>query len=290
MKGRTKRAKRFQFSIPSKYTLLLLTILCVVMMIVSFTTNWITGPLEAFAGYTIVPFQKGITQAGLWLTDRSDDIKRMEELVKENEELKNQVDDLQIQINELQQDKYELSELRQLFALSETYSDYDMVGARIIGKEAGNWFSSFLIDKGTNDGIAVDMNVIAGSGLVGLVTEVGPNWASVRSIIDDTSNVSAMVLASSDTLIVTGSLELMNEGYINFSQLNDTEDSVVSGDHVVTSYISDKYLPGLSIGYITQINKDANNLTKSGFITPVVDFKHLENVLIITQLKQNPKD
>ena len=57
-----------------------------------------------------------------------------------------------------------------------------------------NWFSTFTIDKGSKDGIAADMNVMAGSGLVGIVTEVGPTWAKVRSIIDDSSNVSAMVL------------------------------------------------------------------------------------------------
>lgn len=283
---RGNRTKRININIPSKYILLAMSILCIVMMILSFTTDFTKGPLEAIGGYTIVPFQKGITQAGRWLTDRSDDIKHMEELIKENEELKSKVDELTIQINNLEQDKYELSELRDLFLLNEKYNDYDTIGARIIAKDAGNWFDTFIIDKGINDGISVDMNVMAGSGLVGIVTEAGPNWASVRSIIDDTSNISGMVLASSDTLIVTGNLENMNDGYIEFSQLNDTEDKVVAGDQVVTSYISDKYLPGISIGYITEINKDANNLTKSGYITPVVDFKHLENVLVITQLKQ----
>lgn len=280
------RSNRTKFSIPSKYILLALTIVCIAMMILSFTTNVISGPLETVAAYTIVPFQKGIAQAGLWLTSRSDNIKKMNELAAENEELKTQVADLTIQINDLQQDKYELSELRQLFALDEQYSDYEKIGARVIGKDAGNWFSSFLIDKGTNDGIDVDMNVMAGSGLVGIVTEAGPNWATVKSIIDDNSNLSGMVLSSSDTLIVTGDLELMDEGYIRFSQLIDNDDVVVQGDQIVTSRISNKYLPGISVGYITQINKDANNLTKSGYLTPVVDFKHLETVLVITELKQ----
>ena len=280
------RSNRTKFSIPSKYILLALTIVCITMMILSFTTNVISGPLETIGAYTIVPFQKGIAQAGLWLTNRSDSIKKMNELVAENEQLKSQMADLTIQINDLQQDKYELSELRQLFALDEQYSDYEKIGARVIGKDAGNWFSSFLIDKGTNDGIDVDMNVMAGSGLVGIVTEAGPNWATVKSIIDDTSNLSGMVLSSSDTLIVTGDLELMDEGYIRFSQLIDKDDVVVQGDQIVTSRISNRYLPGISVGYITQINKDANNLTKSGYITPVVDFKHLETVLVITEQKQ----
>ena len=184
------------------------------------------------------------------------------------------------------QDKYELSELRQLFKLSENYEEYDNIGARIIRKDTGNWFQTFLIDKGSNDGISVDMNVMAGSGLVGIVTEVGPNWATVNSIINDDANVSGMIQSTSDTLIVEGSLELMNKGIIKFSQLEDTEDVVKVGDQIVTSYISNKYLPGISIGYVTEINLDSNNLTKSGYLTPVVDFKHLSTVLVVTELKQ----
>ncbi|MBP5385096.1 MAG: rod shape-determining protein MreC [Lachnospiraceae bacterium] len=280
------RSKRSKLSIPSKYILLGFTIICVLMMVLSYTTDILNGPFEAIAGYTIVPFQKGISKAGYWLTSRSDSIKRMQELTEENEELQNTVADLTLQINDLQQDKFELSELRQLYALDERYDSYKKIGARVIGKDAGNWFSFFLIDKGSNDGIEVDMNVIAGGGLVGVVTDVGPNWASVRSIIDDSSNVSGMVLSTSDLCIVSGDLELMNDGYIKFSQLIDEKDVVGQGDQIVTSYISDKYLPGISIGYISHLNKDANNLTKSGYIAPVVDFKHIETVLVILEKKK----
>lgn len=280
------RSKQSKISIPSKYILLGFTIICVLMMILSYTTNILSGPFEFVAGYTIVPFQKGISKAGNWLTSRSDNIKRMQELTEENEELKNTVADLTLKINDLQQDKFELSELRQLYSLDERYNSYKKIGARVIGKDAGNWFSFFLIDKGSNDGIETDMNVIAGGGLVGIITDVGPNWASVRSIIDDSSSVSSMVLSTSDLCIVSGDLELMSEGYIQFSQLIDDKDAVGQGDQIVTSYISDKYLPGISIGYISHINKDANNMTKSGYITPAVDFKHIETVLVILEHKK----
>lgn len=278
--------RRDKFSIPAKYIFLILTILCVAMMIISFTTDFISEPLDTAAGYVIVPFQRGLGAAGTWLSGRSENIKKINELTEENAELKERIDELTIRINDLQRDKYELSQLRSLFLLDEQYSDYKKVGARVIGKDTGNWFSSFIIDKGSNDGIMTDMNVMAGSGLVGIVTNVGPNWAKVRSIIDDTSSLSGMVMSTSDTLIVSGDLELMDDGYIRFSQLIDEDDAVASGDQVVTSTISNKYLPGISIGYITEIEKDANNLTKSGFITPAVDFKRLSTVLVVTELKE----
>ena len=256
------------------------------MMVLSYATDIMSGPPQAVAGYTVIPFQKAISYAGSWLFGRSRSLKELEELRAENEELRETVKDLTIKMNDLTTDKYELAELRQLLALDERYSDYPTVGARVIGKDAGNWYSTFLIDKGSNDGIKVNMNVMAGAGLVGIVTSVGPNWATVRSIIDDDSNISAMVLNTSDTMIVSGGLEMYSNGTIRFSDLQDEDNEVSPGDQIVTSQISNKYLPGISIGYIKEISDDSNNLTKSGYITPVVDFEHLDIVLVVTQMKQ----
>ncbi len=281
-----KRSSRNKPNIPSKYILLALSVLCVIMMVLSYATDIMNGPPQAVAGYTVIPFQKAISYAGSWLFGRSKSLKELEDLRAENEELRESVKELTIKINDLTTDKYELAELRQLLALDERYSDYPTVGARVIGKDAGNWYSTFLIDKGSNDGIKVNMNVMAGAGLVGIVTSVGPNWATVRSIIDDDSNISAMVLNTSDTMIVSGGLEMYSNGTIRFSDLQDEDNEVSPGDQIVTSQISNKYLPGISIGYIKEISDDSNNLTKSGYITPVVDFEHLDIVLVVTQMKQ----
>ena len=282
-----KRRNGAKFTLPSKYLLLILTVLCVVLMTITFATNIVVTPLNNIAGVVIIPFQKGISVAGSWLTDRSDELAQIKDVLSENKKLQSQIDKLTIENSKLQQDKYELNTLQELYKLDQEYGDYEKVGARVIGMDAGNWFSNFIIDKGSNDGIARDMNVMAGSGLVGRVTEVGPNWAKVVSIIDDTSNVGGMVLSTSDRLIVSGSLELMNDGVISYSQLIDKNKAVKEGDKVVTSYISDKYLPGLLIGYISEINPDSNNLTSSGYITPAVDFSSMEEVLVILELKQH---
>ena len=130
------------------------------------------------------------------------------------------------------------------------------------------------------------MNVMAGKGLVGIITEVGPNWARVRSIIDDASNVSALVQATSDTCIVGGDLTLMQEGKIRFEQLANNDSVIEEGEQIVTSHISSKYLPGILIGYVSSIKTDANNLTRSGYIIPAVDFQHMQEVLIITTTKE----
>ena len=129
------------------------------------------------------------------------------------------------------------------------------------------------------------MNVIADGGLVGLVTEVGPDWATVKSIIDDSSNVSAMTVSTNDTCIVSGDLRLMEQGKLAFSQMK-SENAVTVGEKIVTSEISDKYLKGILIGYVSDVNEDSNHLTSTGYLIPVVDFEHISDVLVIKQLKQ----
>ncbi|MEG1847272.1 MAG: rod shape-determining protein MreC [Lachnospiraceae bacterium] len=280
------RKKREKFTLPSKYLLLILTFLCVAVMGITFTTDYLNGSLSTITGYVIVPFQNGISAVGSWLSDRSDELLQLKDVLAENQALQQQVDELSVQITELQQEKYELNNLRELYKLDEQYAQYDKIGARIIGRDTGNWFHSFIIDKGSKDGITVDMNVMASGGLVGRVDSVGPNWAKVISIIDDNSNVSGMVLSTSDSLIVSGDLLLMESGLIRFQKLIDSAGVVAVGDKIVTSKVSSKYLPGILVGYVNEIHTDANNLTKSGYVTPAVDFEHLEEVLIITQLKQ----
>ena len=281
------KRKGERFTLPSKYLLFILTILCTGLIVLTFNTNLISAPISAVGGFIIVPLQDGISKAGSWLSTRSKELVQIRSLLQENEELKAQIDELTMENIRLQQDRYELTNLRELYDLDSQYDEYDKVGARIIAMDSSNWFHSFTVDKGYEDGLAIDMNVMAGSGLVGRIVDVGPNWSKVMAIIDDNSNTSGMVLSTSDMLIVSGNLELYADGVISFEKLVDSADRVVEGDKIVTSNVSDKYLPGILIGYISAINVDSNNLTKSGQITPAVDFEHLEEVLIITQMKQS---
>lgn len=273
-------------NLKNKYLLAGLSVFCAALIVVSFLDSDLVSPVKQVSGFVITPIQKGINGFGSWLSGLTDNFDDAVTLRRENEELQARVDTLTEENSQLIQDREELLRLRELFDLDAQYDEYEKVGARIVAKESGNWFQLFTIDKGSSDGIEKDMNVISGGGLVGIVTEVGPNWATVRSIIDDNSNVSAMISNTSDQCIVAGDLRLIDEGSLNLVKLTDVDNKVHVGDKVVTSYISEKYLPGILIGYISELNNDANNLTKSGYITPVVDFRHLQEVLIILEQKE----
>lgn len=277
--------KKPQLHVSQKFMLTVLTVLCLALIAVSFFTDKLTSPVQNALSYVIEPLQKGINGMGLWLTDRADYFATIDELRTRNEELRAELDDIKEKNLVLVQDQIELNNLRELYALDNKIPGYEKLAARVIGKSSGNWFSTFTIDKGSKDGILVDMNVICGNGLVGIVTGVTDNTATVRSIIDGSSNVTGMLVTSSDTCNIRGDLELMDSGYVHLEYLRkDVE--VSDGDMIVTSNISDKYIQGILIGYVKNITEDANSLTQSGYLVPAVDFERLTEVLVIMQLKE----
>ena len=284
--------KKFQFRIhlKSKHLLVIMTFFCGSAVVSTLASGVTSEPLAEAAGMIVVPFEKSIDGIGSWIGEISQTFQDKQELINKNQELQDAVDTLTEQNNILIQNQSELSRLQDLYKLNEEYSSYPKVAARIISKDPGNWYDTFMINRGSNDGIRVDNNVISGKGLVGIVTEVGSNWATVRSIIDDSSYVSVMTVGTDDNCVVTGDLELIDEGKLRFSQLYDKDDKVTVGERIVTSNISDKYVEGLFVGYVSELELDTNNLTKTGTIVTPVDFKHLKDVFVITVNKQDAVD
>lgn len=281
--------KKFKNIFSSRTWLTILTIICIIFIALTCFTNVLTNPLQKAASKIIVPLQKGVNGIGLWLTEKSELLNSIEQLQAENKALQEQIDKLSDEKLLTLKDQVELEQLRELYQLDNAYSDYEKIGANVIARGSNNWYSTFTIDKGSSDGIRKDMNVIAGNGLVGIVTEVSADYSIVRSIIDDSSKVSAMLLNTSDICTVSGDLMLMEEGYIRLQYL-DGSVSIKNGDMIITSNISEKYHEGLLIGYARDIKMDSNNLTQSGYIVPAVDFKHINKVLVILDPKTEIKE
>ena len=269
----------------TKYFLFGLSLLCVCMIGITTIKGSILKPLRTAVGYVLVPIQSGVNRVGGGLYNELSSVGKLKTALAENETLKTRVDELTEENTRLRSEQFELERLRSLYELDQEYMQYHKIGARIIAKDSGSWFSVFRIDKGSDDGIKEDMNVIAGGGLVGIVTDVGANYATVRSIIDDSSRVSAMAQQSGDSCIVAGDLQLFKEGRLKLSYM-EKDDDIKDGDMIVTSNISGKFLPGILVGYATDITVDYNdNLTKSGYLIPAARFDRLQEVLVITDLK-----
>ena len=269
----------------TKYFLFGLSLLCICMIGITTIRGSILNPLRTAVGYVLVPIQSGVNRVGGGLYNELSSVGKLKTALAENETLKTRVDELTEENTRLRSEQFELERLRSLYELDQEYMQYHKIGARIIAKDSSSWFSVFRIDKGSDDGIKEDMNVIAGGGLVGIVTDVGANYATVRSIIDDSSRVSAMAQQSGDSCIVAGDLQLFIDGRLKLSYM-EKDDDIKDGDMIVTSNISGKFLPGILVGYATDITVDYNdNLTKSGYLIPAARFDRLQEVLVITDLQ-----
>lgn len=277
--------KKVSSFMTSKYILIVLTAVCLIFISTSFFTDRLVAPLRSAISMVVVPLQKGMNNLGLWTYDKYTTLREISVVLDENKELKSKVDDLTEENNQLRQDTYELSRLRELYQLDEKYTGYTKVGARIIEVTADNWSKAFKVDKGSDDGIQKDMNVIAGGGLVGIVTEVGKNYSIIKTIIEDNNSVSGMLIDTNETCIVEGDIEQSDSGFVKLTHFK-SDITVRDGDKVVTSNISDKYLQGILIGYAKDVTPDSNNLTQSGYLVPAVDFNNLQEVLIITEMKK----
>ena len=269
----------------TRYFLIGLSIFCICMIGITSLKGSLLNPLRSAVGYVLVPIQSGVNAVGGSIYEEASNVRELKTALEENKRLQARVDELTEENTRLRAEQLELERLRNLYELDTQYMQYNKVGARIIAKDTSSWFSVFRIDKGSDDGIKENMNVIAGGGLVGIVTDVGSNYATVRSIIDDSSEVSAMAQQSGDTCIVSGDLKLYNEGRLNLGYM-EKDDDIKDGDMIVTSNISGRFLPGILIGYATDITVDySDNLTKSGYVIPVAQFDRLQEVLVITDLK-----
>lgn len=286
-RNRRRRNNKKTISILPKHVFFLLLFLTVAIVFVSYRFPNLLQPVRRGIESFVVPMQKGINVVGRSVSDKLEAFNNLKNLQAENDELKARLEALAMQNQQTSQEKYELSSLQELYELDKKYPDYKKVAARIIARESNGWYNVFTIDKGTEDGIKENMNVMAGNGLVGIVVSVRKNSATVRSIIDDNSKVSGMFLKTSDTCIVSGDLNsMMSDGRIKVSMIPINAD-INESDEIVTSHISDKFQQGILIGYVTDIKIDSSNMTKIAYLTPVVDFEHLDDVLIITELKES---
>lgn len=268
----------------SKIIIIIVVLLSIASITFSHYVPGVTlGVRNAFSS-VIVPIQKGINNVGMIFVRRAMNTTDLKEANEKIKILEAQVASLSESNNLLKAKSYEADRLRALYDLGNEYDIYPKTVARVISKDTDEWFQVFKIDKGTKDGIKVDMNVLSSKGLCGIVSSVGYNYATVRSIIDDESRVSSMTQHSFESCMVEGDITLYKNNRLRLTGI-DMSTAVVDGDKIVTSNISSKFLPNILIGYATDIYVNDNQLSKSGYLIPVTDFRNLTEVLVITRLK-----
>lgn len=232
-------------------------------------------------GTIVVPFQSASESISRFLSGKIESITKLSDLQEENKQLREENEELRFLNSRLQAIEKENKRLSDLLKTANRYAEFETVGAHVIAKDPGNWYNSFLINKGIKDGVNKDMVVLGDGGLIGRVTEVGNHHAKIVAMIDDSSTVSAMGVRTEDIGYIKGDISLMLDGFCRMEFL-DEDAQLMEGDEIVTSHLSSLYPPGISIGVVKEILPDAKG-TKYALVEPTVNFEKLEMVLVITE-------
>ncbi|MBZ4645008.1 MAG: rod shape-determining protein MreC [Petroclostridium sp.] len=260
--------------------LILITLVIFVLMAMSVTGRSNATFVEDMVGVIVSPIQKVFFSIGKNIENSIQFIAEIKTLKQQNEKLLAEIDELKETNRKLQDLKAENERLREMLGLKERFDKFEIIGAQIIAKEPGNWFSVFTIDKGTNDGLEKNSAVITSKGLVGHIYDVGINRAKVISIIDSNSSVSGLMVRTRDIAVVKGDLALQKEGLCKMSYISKDAD-VIKEDLIETSGLGGIYPKGLLIGKIKEIKQEPHEISKYAIVEPAVDFKRLEQVFVI---------
>lgn len=271
----------------SKSILVIIGILLVILMALSFGGRDRITFIESRLGSALAPIQRFFTSVGNFIDDKTEPMLNVlnyknlnENLSKENEALKEQI----VSLTMYQKELAELQELKRALNYVEEDANLSYVSCNVIAKDVGNWFNMFTIDAGLNQGITKNSTVINGKGLVGLVYEVSDTWSKVISIVDQKSSVGFEMLKVSEDydgiLSGTTNYELIGELY------DPLATTVKEGDYIVTSGLG-MYPKGILIGKIYEVIVDKDLLLNKIKVTPVVDFKKINKVMVIPYNEKN---
>lgn len=239
------------------------------------------GVLNNAVSVVLNPVKNGVTL----LVDKAERLYNYlfgyELLQAENEQLQAELASMNQDIRDAQTYKTENERLRELENLTEKHTDYDLAIANVVSRSGGSYGSTMTISQGSSIGLEAGMCAITETGqVVGILSEVGTNWATVTTILDTTSEIGAYIFGSGYTCIAQGDFTLMKEGKLRASYLSSSA-TIRNSDQLLTSGDGDIYPPGLVIGGVTDVGDDETNVAKYAVITPTVDLDAVEQVFVI---------
>ncbi|MBQ6466273.1 MAG: rod shape-determining protein MreC [Oscillospiraceae bacterium] len=233
------------------------------------------------AGVLISPVQKVVSSAVNWFETIYNRLYDYDNIRAENESLRAQLADAQKAARDGIEASEENERLRELLNLRDKHSDYVFESAKVVLWSSSNWAHSFTISKGTSSGIEQGDPVVTEYGaVVGQITEIGENWATVSTVIDVDMSLGAFVGNTGTSGIVLGEYALMKERQAKLTYLADGAQIYV-GDEVLTSGAGGAFPQGLVIGRITAVQTEAGGQVMYGLVEPECPFESLVQVYVI---------
>ena len=238
-------------------------------------------PHKELVGMIVTPIQTGFT----WVKNKAvgffQTFSKYDQLEEENRELRARIAELEKEQSEFYYMQVQNERYRKMLSIVSTEYSFEHVSADVVSVSRDGWVSSFGINAGTAVGIQKEDVVICEDGLVGIVSDVGLNWATVMTFTDPQNSVGAMVLSTGDVGVTEGTLELRRNSLCRVSYFS--RDAVLNrGDRVYTSGLGGVYPKGLLLGTIAELGYEQNGLSQYAILQPAADFEQLKEVLVIT--------
>lgn len=260
-------------------------IICAALMAYSIYFRARPTLAEDVLNLTVNPFSRFFTNVGGGVSKFFASFADAKNLRSENERLRNDITELTAQNERLVKIESEYESLTRLLEITQIYAAMDMLGVTVIGKDPGLWYSVFRVDKGRGAGVDANMPVIASGGLIGRVIEAGYDYAKVRSLLDETFAVSVKTVRTGDGGVVKGDMKLKEDGLCKMERI-DIHADVAAGDEIVTSNLGAIYPPGITVGFVKEVNISADGLSKTAVVAPGANFKDVTHCLVVLNARE----
>ena len=257
---------------------IIITIVVLILIVIFSNREANTSFFENVANKLVMPIQNGLTYLKNRVSGNSTFFTDISNLKSENQDLKEKNSQLEQSLRELENIKTENETLKEYLGLTEKYGEYKTVPGYVIDKEISNYSKTIIINIGKNDGIEVNMTVIADEGLVGHVVSVTDNTAKVQTIVDTSSSISCLMSTNKDSIICKGTLSSNSELKAMYIP---TDANLVQGDSVDTSGLGGIYPKGIHVGSIKKIVSTKNITDRYALVETAVDFDKLNTVLVV---------
>ncbi len=234
--------------------------------------------------FVTVPFQRGAAYISDSVSGFFDRYLQSAANYEENIALKETIKELREQLTDYEQIKNENEQLRQIAGMTESDDAMSFTPATIISRDANDTYGSFVIDKGTSDGLAINDPVMSADGLIGIITAISPINARVKTILSPDISVGCYEIQSKELGVCRGDALLAQDGYCKMAILSN-ETTITKGDLIVTSGSSGIYPRGLTIGTVQDVYQEEHGVTLYAGILPVSDISALKNVYVITDFE-----
>ena len=263
--------------------LIIAALLAIITVVASFLMGGTANPVSGAIGFITTPVREGINGVVNWMEDRYDYAYKYDQLVEQNEQLKKKVAEMEEEIRAAKSANEENVLLRDIAGVTQKRKDLDVEMATITAWGASNWESTFTISKGENADFAVNDCVIDQYGnLVGVVTTVGPNWATVTTLVDTATNMGGLIGRTDTAAILEGDFALMGEGQLKLTYIPENTD-IIAGDEILTSGKGGVFPSGLVVGTVAEVNTDASGMGRVAVVTPDTQLKELRQIFVIKE-------